>query len=175
MARKRTPEQLTAIGERLIVARKAIGISQRQICDALDVRTATWNHWETGRRLPDPMVITDMANTYSVSLDWIYNGESSGELFKKEQRDAIGNRLRITREVLEMSHGEVAEELSIPMDRLNSWEDGNKVPCIEVMTRFATRYGVSLDWIFRGDPSSLPHRIAGDVLKAISDQGLVSP
>ena len=168
LARERTPEQLKAIGERLKVARKAIGISQKQICDILGVRTATWNHWETGRRLPDPMIITDMANIYRVSLDWIYNGKSSGELFSDEQKKAIGNRLRITRETLELPIEEIAEALSIPVDRLKSWEDGSEVPCLEVMTRFASRFAVSMDWIFLDDPSNMPHRLAKKMLKNAS-------
>ncbi|MBF0341947.1 MAG: helix-turn-helix transcriptional regulator [Magnetococcales bacterium] len=74
MTRERKPEQLKAIGQRLKSAREALGLTQKQVCALLDVRPATWNHWETGRRLPDPMVMAELSDSHQLSLDWVYSG-----------------------------------------------------------------------------------------------------
>jgi hypothetical protein len=34
------------------------------------------------------------------------------------------------------------------------------------MIRYAEIFHVPLDWIYRGDPSGLPHRIAREILKS---------
>ena len=168
VARERTPEQLKAIGQRLKLAREALGISQREICELLDVRPTTWNHWETGRRMPDPVVMAEMAIFHRVSLDWIYSGQQLGSQFTTEQLTAVGHRLRATRSALELHPQEMADTLGICLETLEEWESGKAFPNIEVMIFLANRFGISLDWIFRGDPSNLPHRIAGKTLGVAS-------
>ena len=166
VTRERTPEQLRAIGQRLKSTREALGLTQKQVCELLDLRPATWNHWETGRRLPDPLVMAELADSHRLSLDWVYSGNKAASRFSPDQLATTGQRLRTARAALELSPQEVARILDIPAESLESWESGCAIPEVEAMTAFADRFGISLDWIFRGDPASLPYRIAERVLQS---------
>ncbi|MBF0423060.1 MAG: helix-turn-helix transcriptional regulator [Magnetococcales bacterium] len=73
----RDTNQLIAVGARLRAAREAIGCRQKAICFALNIGITTWNNWENGKRLPDPLVMARFQAKFRVSLDWIYAGDPS--------------------------------------------------------------------------------------------------
>ncbi|MBF0626474.1 MAG: helix-turn-helix transcriptional regulator [Magnetococcales bacterium] len=165
VTRERTPEQLKAIGQRLKSAREALGLTQKQVCALLDTRPATWNHWETGRRLPDPLVMVELADSHRLSLDWVYSGRQTASNSSSEQMAAIGHRLRASRSALELSPQEMAGLLGIRTETLETWESGRALPDLKAMSVLAEKFGLSLDWLFRGDPSCLPYRLVKTLLK----------
>jgi len=78
MARSRDNEELVQIGTRLKAARLALGLSQREIYEVIGVKAATWNHWESGKRMPDPMAMAEFYRLYGVTMEWIYAGDPKG-------------------------------------------------------------------------------------------------
>ena len=74
MGQKRASTELTEIGNRLKASRLALDLSQKELCDALDVKPAAWNHWETGKRLPDPTAMKDFYLLRGITMGWIYAG-----------------------------------------------------------------------------------------------------
>lgn len=81
-------------------------------------------------------------------------------------RDAIAERLRVTREAMGLRPRDIAAATGIRPNAYVQYESGYRRPNLEDMIRYAEVYGVPLDWIYRGDPSSLPFRIANIVLKS---------
>jgi len=77
MARERNPGDLKTIGARLRAARLALGLTQKDLYEPLGVKPATWNHWESGKRLPDPLVMTKLKEMHGITMDWIYAGDAS--------------------------------------------------------------------------------------------------
>lgn len=77
MTRDRDPDSLKAIGNRLRAARLALGLTQKDLYEPLGVKAATWNHWESGKRLPDPLVMTKLKEKHGITMDWIYAGDAS--------------------------------------------------------------------------------------------------
>lgn len=75
MGKTRNDEELTQIGNRLKAARLALGLSQKELYEAIGVKAATWNHWETGRRMPDPLAMTELYRRHGVTMEWIYAGD----------------------------------------------------------------------------------------------------
>ncbi len=75
--RDRNPEDLKAIGARLRAARLALGLTQKDLYEPLGVKAATWNHWESGKRLPDPLVMAKLKEMHGITTDWIYAGDPS--------------------------------------------------------------------------------------------------
>jgi transcriptional regulator with XRE-family HTH domain len=75
--------------------------------------------------------------------------------------DAIASRLRVTREALGIKkQKEFAERAGISPNTYNQWEKGRVYPDLQYMIRLRDEYGISLDWIYLGDPSGLPYQIA---------------
>ncbi|MCW5749631.1 MAG: helix-turn-helix transcriptional regulator [Alphaproteobacteria bacterium] len=78
MKPSRSRTTLLRVGRRLRQAREALGLTQRELFEDLGVQEGRWSHWETGRRLPDPLVMARLAERHAVSLDWIYRGVLTG-------------------------------------------------------------------------------------------------
>ncbi len=83
MGKKRNASELVEIGNRLKVARLALDLNQKEICEVLGVKVATWNHWESGRRIPDPMAMKDLYLLHGVTMEWIYAGAPNGTIFQR--------------------------------------------------------------------------------------------
>jgi len=66
MGQKRNEDDLINIGNRLKSARLALGLSQKDIYEAIGVK----NHWESGKRIPDPLAMRDLYFLYGVTLPW---------------------------------------------------------------------------------------------------------
>jgi len=80
--------------------------------------------------------------------------------------EGVGERLRITREALGLAQSEFAERCGLARNTYNQYEQGKNIPRIENGIAICEAFGLSLDWIYRGDPSSLPYKTA-DAIKAI--------
>ncbi|MBF0626503.1 MAG: helix-turn-helix transcriptional regulator [Magnetococcales bacterium] len=152
------PNFLKIIGQRLKAARQSLGLSQRQTCAALGVGTSAWNHWETGRRSIDLMALIRFSKTYGISTDWILRGELSGFQFTREQVAAIACRIKAARMAMELGPEEVATAIEVESSALARWEAGETAPDFHAMTRLASLFHITLDWIFLGVPSALPAR-----------------
>lgn len=72
----------------------------------------------------------------------------------------IGERLELTRQVLGMSQSAFAEGAGIPKNTYNQYERGHKRPDLDNAIALAETYSLTLDWIYRGDPSGLRYETA---------------
>lgn len=74
--------------------------------------------------------------------------------------DAIGERLALLREVEGLSQAAFAERAGISYQAWNNWERGRARIGIDAAARLCAVYNVTLDYIYFGDPSALPYRLA---------------
>ena len=70
-----------------------------------------------------------------------------------------GARLVATRKALGMSARDMQAMLNVTKARLNHWENERHPPDVTAMLALKRLRGVTLDWIFAGDPSGLPSSI----------------
>lgn len=83
----------------------------------------------------------------------------------KHKRDVAG-RLQLTIEALELKQVEVAATLGISLSKLGNWLRGDAYPNEFLMTVFCERYGVTMDWLYRGLIFGLPKEMADGLAKA---------
>jgi transcriptional regulator with XRE-family HTH domain len=90
---------------------------------------------------------------------------------------AVGARLAQTRKALDppMTQADLASFLNVSQGAVGNWESGRSLADIGAMTRFCDRFGVPLDWIYRGDHSNLPLRLATPLLGRTSTPSGDSP
>jgi transcriptional regulator with XRE-family HTH domain len=74
--------------------------------------------------------------------------------------EAIGRRLIALRERHERSQVEFARELHIAKNTLNGYERGKRPLTLETAKRIRSRWGISLDWLIRGDVGQPGHELA---------------
>ena len=82
--------------------------------------------------------------------------------------ESIAKRLRATREALGMKQAEFAERADIPNNTYNQYEQAKGRPSLDFAFKLRDTYGLTLDWIYDGDPSGLPHRIAKNLMESAS-------
>ncbi len=80
----------------------------------------------------------------------------------------VGRRLRLTRRALQMPQGEFAARGGIAANTYNQFEHGARLISPGKATALCEAYNLTLDWIYRGDPSGLPYKLA-TAIKALAD------
>lgn len=91
------------------------------------------------------------------------------------QRQHVAIRLKAIRVALKLKPVDVCKALGFQRNAYSQWESGDSRPNLDDMIRFSERYGVPLDWIYRGDPSRLPQDIADEVLRLERSYSSASP
>lgn len=71
----------------------------------------------------------------------------------------IAKRLQMTRGALGVTAAQICRAIECKPNRWSQYESGERRITLAVAIRFCEVYGVSLDWIYRGDPSALPVRL----------------
>jgi len=66
---KSIPPQQAALGQRFKTLRTVKHLTQQQVADRLAIKKATVSAWETGRNMPDPFSLRQLAKIYAVSVD----------------------------------------------------------------------------------------------------------
>lgn len=80
----------------------------------------------------------------------------------------IGKRLSLSRRALDLTQIEFAERAGLQQSAYSQYETGGKRPSVDTANALCDTYSLTLDWIFRGDPSGLPYRLhsaIGDLKK----------
>jgi ribosome-binding protein aMBF1 (putative translation factor) len=72
---------------------------------------------------------------------------------------SIAKRLQLTREALEVSAAELCRRIGCKPNRWSQYEGGERRITLEIADKICEAYGVTLDWIYRGDPSALPSKL----------------
>lgn len=80
--------------------------------------------------------------------------------------EAIGKRLELTRQVFGYQQNEFCQKAGIAENTYNQYEKGQRRPSVDMALRLVDAFGITLDWIYRGDPSGLHHRTA-EAIKAL--------
>lgn len=80
--------------------------------------------------------------------------------------EAIGQRLRITRQVLGLPQHTFCERAGIAANTYNQYEMGRKRPSVDNAIALTRTYRLTLDWIYLGDHSGLRYETA-DAIKAL--------
>lgn len=84
----------------------------------------------------------------------------------------VAERLQKTRGAFSASQKDFAERAGINLTQYNNWESGHSRIGLSGALKLCSEYRLSLDWIYFGDPASLPVNIAKalGVMPLVSDQ-----
>jgi transcriptional regulator with XRE-family HTH domain len=83
--------------------------------------------------------------------------------------EAVGKRLELTRMALGYeSQKDFYGSTGLGASSYSMWENGTRYPSVTHAMRLCQEYGLTLDWIYRGDIASLPHKTAMKIKNEIS-------
>ena len=66
-------------------------------------------------------------------------------------KEGLSIRLQEAREVCGLSPREVAERLNVTQQAVSNWEKGRSFPDVGNLVKISDLYGVSLDWLLKGE------------------------
>lgn len=72
----------------------------------------------------------------------------------------------------------ITEQTGITKTAWNNYENRISRPNLLDCIRFCARFGITLDWVYLGNPSALPHELAAkimDELKRLEDEEALQP
>lgn len=72
---------------KLLDLRQSHGLTQKQLCESLNIGRSTYSYFETGSRIPDVETLLLFARFYKVSLDELVSGSVPGG---RAEKDATG-------------------------------------------------------------------------------------
>lgn len=84
-------------------------------------------------------------------------------------RIEIGRRLKATRQALGLRARDIHRATGIGESTWSQYENGRRFPDLMQMLPFADRFGIPLDWIYRGIVTAVPYEIAQRILDARAD------
>ncbi|WP_226677280.1 helix-turn-helix domain-containing protein [Mesobacillus jeotgali] len=67
---------MSTLGERLRIARERKGFSQTEVYRRTNINNKTLSKYEKNDTKPDIETVTDLANFYDVSVEWLLTGQS---------------------------------------------------------------------------------------------------
>lgn len=88
------------------------------------------------------------------------------EIYEGTSDEAIGARLRLTREVFGLGQTVFCKRAGITQNAYSQYEAGTRRPIIDNAILLAETYNLTLDWIYRGDPSGL-HYTLNDAIRSL--------
>lgn len=81
-------------------------------------------------------------------------------------KHAIGERLALTRRAIGLAQNDFAAGGGLAGNTYNQYESGKNRPNLDAAIKLCDAYGLTLDWIYLGDPSGLRYQLA-DAIKSL--------
>lgn len=76
-----------------------------------------------------------------------------------ESNKSLAKRLKSTREALDLKPADVCKILKVGANAWSQYESGERRITLRVAIKLCEAYGLTLDWVYRADPSRLPHDV----------------
>ena len=72
---------------------------------------------------------------------------------------ALGRRLALTREALGLTAAQLCKRIDCKANRWSQYESGERRITLEIADRLCDEFGLTMDWIYRGNRAILPDAI----------------
>ena len=76
----------------------------------------------------------------------------------------LASRLKLTQDALELSGADIHRTTGIKPNRWSQYVNDKRPITLDAAGKFCDQYGVTLDWIYRADPSGLPQKLHNKIV-----------
>jgi len=131
------------ISKNIAELRKAKGLTQEQLAQAVNVSSQAVSKWETGASLPDVQTLPLIAHAFGVSVDYLYKGK---ELVYDDLYEKVFQKIRENPQMSEQSYKEALTVFGAAHAGIfrGKWvKDSFEVPC---PCHISNKEGLSLLW-----------------------------
>lgn len=83
----------------------------------------------------------------------------------------VARRLARTRAALGMrNQQDFGKRAGLSQPKYNQYETGKRLLTLEAALALCTTYNLTLDWLYRGDPSGLPYKLATELARDLASR-----
>lgn len=110
----------------------------------------------------------EYSHSVNMSTDHISEIEAGCELSIIHTMDtakSVAKRLVQSRDALGIKSAELCRQIDVAPNRWSQYENGKRMITLPVAVKLCGRYGLTLDWIYRGDRSGLPQHLHAKIAK----------
>lgn len=139
-------------GDLLRSFRQARGMTQKELADKLSISPSTIGMYEQNRRVPDIDTISQIAQVFSVSIDYLLGIEKSGgnnysnfQLF--DESFDFRERVRSLMREQKMSEETFMKKTGFDKELKDEYLYGNRIPSLEDLIKIAGVLRVSTDYL----------------------------
>lgn len=75
----------------------------------------------------------------------------------------VARRLSLAREAIGLEQQEFGTRAGLSQPQYNQFEKGKRRLTLSAALMLCSHYGLTLDYLYRGDPSGLPYRLASAI------------
>ena len=69
---------MNIIAVKISQRRKELGLTQKDLAEKLNISDKTLSRWETGKQIPDSLIIPEIAKVLDISINEIYGVDYEG-------------------------------------------------------------------------------------------------
>lgn len=77
----------------------------------------------------------------------------------------VARRLGLAREALGLDQQDFGVRAGLSQPQYNQFEKGKRLLTLQSALKLCAHYGLTLDYLYRGDPSGLPYRLGSTILE----------
>ena len=133
---------------RLKELRKENKFTQEDIAKKLNMTTGGYGYYEQGRTYPPIEILNEIANIYSVSVDYLLGNTTTNlENNSTELSILIGFRIKSLREMHNMTQTELGNKLNVSKATISKYESGKVEPSIASLISLSKLFNVSIDFL----------------------------
>ncbi|EHQ90966.1 helix-turn-helix domain-containing protein [Desulfosporosinus youngiae] len=131
------------LGKRLQQLRNKFGLTQEELAKILCMSRSTYAQYEVDRRKPDYDTLQRIADYFKVSTDFLL-GRTEHSVIEESY---FPSRLRMIRELNDISLEQLAESLNLPLTEISQFETGEKNPDPSTLKALAESLTCSVDFL----------------------------
>lgn len=126
-------------GQNLKQLRNNANLTQQQLADKLKVAPSTIGMYESDKRMPDTTLLSEIANLFSVSIDYLVGRGN------KNSSNLFALKLKEERNKKKLSQRQLGEVIGVSQQTIGSWEAGRTEADQEYIKKLANFFEISTD------------------------------
>ncbi|MBD8159204.1 helix-turn-helix domain-containing protein [Pantoea agglomerans] len=150
----------TTLGDRIHEARKALGLTQKQIAESCGVTASCVTQWEAGQITPSSDKIISLASALNCGLHWLLTGDGRPAPAENNQAeptwkpDTLGDRIKSMRELRNLGQFYLASSIGVTRSCIEAWEENTTIPGCDRLMPLANALNCDPLWLLTGSGAS---------------------
>lgn len=140
---------MDVFAQRIREQREKRKLSQHEIASMLNIKENAYQHYEYGHVKPKAKVLTEMAELFEVSTDFLLglsdNDEIKRSKFEENIKESISTIIRAERKKLGITQKQMATRLGLGYTTYQQYENCKRIPVNESLIHMANYFHVEMD------------------------------